>query len=1168
MHQNQDKNSIDILLHEVLQGTGPIECSGLSGSDRSYLVSKLFQSLNRPLFVVLPSPGECETFINDLRYFAPSECPVIHFPIYNITPFKFLSYHNETAADRIRSLYRMVVENNPMIVVTTVEALLQKLIPRDELCGYAELLMVDEDLDRDVLIEKLVSGGYVRSMIVEEPGDFCVRGGIVDILTPLYPDPIRIEFFGDTIESLRFFSAETQRTKHQIREAVILPAREIILKKENVSTVTSRIRTAAADVDLQVTQVRAMVDRIKSEGIFPGIESLISIVYDQLSTFFDYIPRGSRMILIEPEKLIQSADEVWEQAEHHFIQAREKGKFCVKPICLYMKWQEARQQLTKFNPILFRMLPLIRSNRSAVHASMQFHYQVGSNSELTSRLMHHNETENLFQPLSSLIEENNQTGRQTVMVCRTVSQADRLASLLAPYGLKPPVVDKFPENLGGGAAISLGSVSKGFAWPEAALVLIAEDEIFGIRRRRKKSTHRKVHTELLSFEELKQDDLVVHSEHGIGRYNGLVKLKLDGTANDFLLIVYRDDDKLYLPVDRMNMVQKYMGVDGITPVLDKMGGKSWDRLKKKVKKSVEKIAGELLKLYASRKVQVGHEFSTPGSWFQEFEAGFPYEETADQLKAIDQVLQDMESERPMDRLVCGDVGYGKTEVALRASFLAVHDGKQVAVLVPTTVLAEQHYETFLERYEHYPVTIECLSRFRTSKEQKRIVEDLKHGKVDIVIGTHRLLQKDVAFRDIGLLVIDEEQRFGVRHKEILKQLRKTVDVLALTATPIPRTLHMSLMGVRDISVISTPPEDRRPIITYISEFDESVIKDAVRRELKRNGQIFFVHNSINTMGSMANYLRELVPELRLGTAHGRLDEQELERTMMQFVRKEIDLLVCTTIIESGLDIPSANTIIVNRADRFGLAQMYQLRGRVGRSEEQAYAYLFIPKDTSLSKDSQKRLKVLMEYCDLGSGFQIAMNDMRIRGGGSILGASQSGHIAAVGYDMFLKLMEEAVSDLKGTPIQEGLEPEINMTMSAFIPEHYVPDIDQRLSIYRRLSRASELRDLSDFRDELKDRFGELPVETENLLLKIMLKTLCVQAGVRRLDVVGSYLALVFSEAHQKNPFGIVDLLTSGRKDVEFTPDHVLKVRLSKRTQRGQVAEIKNVLKEIFQRVNG
>jgi transcription-repair coupling factor (superfamily II helicase) len=716
-------------------------------------------------------------------------------------------------------------------------------------------------------------------------------------------------------------------------------------------------------------------------------------------------------------------------------------------------------------------------------------------------------------------------------------------------------------------ALCTGRITDGFVWPGAGLAVITEKEIFGSTFRKRPKPSPRVQTQLLAIEDLTQDDLVVHQEHGIGQYQGLVKLKLGGSTNDFLLIVYKAGDKLYLPVDRMGMIQKYMGVDGIAPVLDKLGGKSWERVKERVKHSTEKIAGELLKLYAARQVEKGMEFFVPERSFREFEAAFPYEETPDQYKAIEDVVQDMARTRPMDRLVCGDVGYGKTEVALRASFVAVNNNKQVAVLVPTTVLAEQHFATFQQRFERLPIIVESLNRFRSPARQREIIRRLKEGKIDIVVGTHRLLSRDVEFKDLGLLILDEEQRFGVKHKEKLKRLRRNVDVLALTATPIPRTLHLSLMGIRDISLISTPPEQRHPIVTYVTEYDDATVKEAIAKELKRGGQIFFVHNHVSSIDRMAGKLRQLVPEVRLAVAHGQMKEDELETVMVSFMNKEIDMLVCTTIIESGLDISAANTILINRADRFGLAQIYQLRGRVGRSDEQAYAYLFIPADSVMTKDAQKRLKVLMEHSDLGSGFQIAMSDLKIRGGGTILGASQSGHIAAVGYDMFLKLMETSMAELKGEKTLDPLDPEINIPLSAFLPESYMPDIDQRLTAYRRLAKMNDPRDISEFKAEMVDRFGEIPTETVNLLMKIMLRILSVNAGAKRLDLGERQLVLYFSTEHQQNPMALIDLATRQPDKMSFTAGDALKVSLSATTPTAMLAQAKNILKEIAQHVN-
>jgi transcription-repair coupling factor (superfamily II helicase) len=1169
--QNQEIISYNNLIEQLTERERSIECIGFSGSEKAYLIAKIFSQLKVPLLVVASSTKQAEQFIEDLRFFAgDQELPILFFPPYNILPFKFLSYHNETAGHRIRVLYQLLEEIAPAVVVTTVGALLQKLVPRHEISRYAELVIAGEEIERDYLVSKLISGGYVKTAIVEEPGDFSIRGGIIDIFSPLYPDPLRIEFYGDFVESLRFFSASSQRQLKSIHEAVILPAKEVILDKQLLPTIISSIRVLANELDVPVTHTRKVIDQLRNDEALSGIESLIPLIYPQLDTLFDYIPQNSLIVTLNQEDLEKTADETEERVLNNYTSACDEKRLCVAPGALYQKWSQTSAVLLEKNPLVFKMLEVSKSQHPPQVRPLQFNVTIADNSDLSMALKNPTEKENLFQPLVDWLGDKVRSGGTALAVCRTESQADRLQSLLDAYGLSMKRLKDFSQvqNNQGQLCVCIGQVSGGFVWPAQLLALVTDDEIFGVRHQRRKYTKPRPRTQLLDMQELKKNDLIVHDDHGIGQYGGLEKLKVEGLTNDFLVLVYKAGDKLYLPVDRMSVVQKYMGVDGVTPVLDTLGGKSWEKVKSRIKKSAEKIAGELLKLYARRKIDRGYPFAAPDAYLNEFEAGFAFEETVDQHKAIEDTLADMQSPTPMDRLVCGDVGYGKTEVALRAAFLAVNDGKQVAVLVPTTILAEQHFATFSSRFERYPINIACLSRFRSGRMQRAIVNDLKAGKVDIVIGTHRLLQKDIAFNDIGLLVLDEEQRFGVKHKEKLKQFRSSVDVLALTATPIPRTLHLSMVGVRDISIISTPPEYRKSIITYICEFDDAVIADAIKKELGRQGQIFFVHNNIQTIDKIADKLRRLVPEVRLEVAHGRMDENRLEEVMFLFMNKEIDLLVCTTIIESGLDIASANTIIVNRADRFGLAQMYQLRGRVGRSDEQAYAYLLIPHESVLGKDAQKRLKVLMEHSDLGSGFQIAMSDLKIRGGGTILGASQSGHIAAVGYDMFLKLMESSIAELKGEAVVEALEPEINVNLSARLSEHYIPDIDQRMSAYRRLARMTELQQIADFKSELIDRFGHLPDEAANLLLKIILKVMARKAGVSRLDLMNQKMVLHFSESHQSNPAAMVDMIMGAPKRFELSPEYVLKARLTSHNITTQLAQAKNLLKDIAQRVNG
>lgn len=1173
--QPQEAGPVQAVYEMLEQGAGRVSCTGAVGAERAYMLSHISRRLKRPVFVVVSGISEGEGLVQDLDFFSGTDdaLPVYLFPPYNILPFKRVAYHNETAARRIRILYQMAAGADiPAIVVAPVETLLQGIIPRQELCDYAELLMVNEETDRDRLVEKLNAGGYAHTAMVEEPGEYSIRGGIMDIFSPMYDDPLRIEFFGETVESMRFFSASTQRKTGSVSEAVVLPAREAILYKHQVSEVLDRARTQRINAGLDRAAEDEFVNRLRNEGVFAGIESLLPLIYPRPDTVFDYLSDRTLIVEYDAPGIEKAAVKKEDLAAQNYVSACRDNRMCVPPEQIYQEWQTAKTMVESRQCLGFHPVGVGLSESGFHGDEGVFELGVRDNSNIESTLRGVKSGDRILKPLADWVENNRISGCSTLMVCRSKAQAERLLDLTEGYGIEPKVIESVSEmHLSEGSpAICIGRLSGGFVWPEQRLAVITDREIFGtrVKQRSRRENRQPVQSALLDFAELKAGDLVVHSDHGIGKYLGLEKITVEGITSDFLVLEYRGGDRLFLPVDRMDMVQKYMGVDGAVPVIDRLGGTSWGRVKARARKSVEKIAGELLDLYAERKVRRGHSFSSPDSYYKDFEAGFPYEETPDQLRAISEVAADMESSAPMDRLICGDVGYGKTEVALRAAFKAVNDGKQVAVLVPTTLLAEQHYRTFTERFERYPVNIESLSRFRSKKKQKEIVKELCEGRLDIIIGTHRLLQKDVEFKELGLIIIDEEQRFGVKHKEKLKRMRSTVDVLSMTATPIPRTLHLSMLGVRDISVITTPPELRQPIISYISEFDPAVISEAVRSEMERGGQIFFVHNNINTIWNMSRRIKEMVPEVRMGVAHGRLAEEELEQVMYQFINREIDMLVSTTIVESGLDIPNANTMIINRADRMGLAQLYQLRGRVGRAETQAYAYLIVPREAAMSRDAQKRLRVVMEHSDLGAGFQIALNDLKIRGGGSALGISQSGHIAAVGYDMFLKLMEEAVSRLKGEEVAEPLEPEINIPVSVYIPESYMPDINQRMAAYRRLARMGELKEVSDFRTELADRYGDLPEEAVNLLLKIMLRILAARAGVKRLDLTHDVMSMSFSEMHQKNPHGILELIAKNPDFYRFTPDHSLYVRMARTGGiNGLMNQAKKILMEIATYVN-
>ncbi len=1135
------------------------------GSHKAYFTAKLFSTLDHPLVVILPDPKKARVFLDDLAFFMPNDDErIIYFPGYNILPGKSLSYHRETSTSRLAALSKIIeAGTQKYLLVTHVDTLLQNLIPRKIISDVSELVMVNEEIDRDGLVDNLEAGGYSRVTLVEDPGEYAVRGGILDVFSPGEEKPVRIEFFGDLVESIRCFSPFTQRGTKELTETIIVPATEAVISKDALPHVLARLRQAGARAGLSAAHVRDYVTLTREFGRFPGIESMLSIVYENLDTLFDYLPNQTAFLMDDPDLLTARSEDFKTKARLNFETVTQENRLCASPQSLYLNWEQVREKVNSYQSYAFKSVVL--ETDKAFARVVEFPY--ADNLDLTAQLRGQSRAETPLAPLVEWLEDHREQQKAVLFVVNQDSQAKRLASLLAPYGIEPAACKDFlsflPEKTG--IYYTIGSLSTGFVPGLENMALVTENEIFGKKRiRRHKSAHRNLKTEFIAPEELKNGDIVVHLEHGVGQYEGLCSLTVQGISQDFLLLVYQDDDKLYLPVDRMEMIGKYIGVDGYKPVLDKIGSKAWVKSKAKAKAEVEKMAADLLDLYAKRRVAKGFSFSRPDNYYNDFEASFPYEETRDQLRAIDDVHLDMEKDTPMDRLVCGDVGYGKTEVAIRAAFKAVNDGKQVALVVPTTILAEQHLHTFRERFKNYPVEIQCLSRFRKRKEQIDILKRTAAGNVDIVIGTHRLLQKDVDFNALGLLVIDEEQRFGVKHKETLKKKRSAVDVLALTATPIPRTLHMSLTGMRDISVITTPPAARQPIISYISKYEDAIIKDGVSRELARNGQVFFVHNNIKTIFKTAENLRAIVPEAKIGVAHGRLAESELEKVMLQFINREINVLVCTTIIESGLDIPFANTMIINKAERFGLSQIYQLRGRIGRGDHQAYAYLFISDEAKLTKDAKKRLSALMEHKDLGSGFQIAMKDLQIRGAGTALGASQSGHIAAVGYDMFLKLLDLAVKDLKGEDVLDPLDPEINVSMSSGFPDDYIESVEQRLTLYRRLSRLTKVSDIADMKKELLDRYGKLPKPAENMLLKIMLRVYAIQAGVKRLDVSPNTLTMEFSPAHMSKNLAQVGVALDKIADYKYIKKESIRIQLSRKRNNISRAllETKNILKAI------
>jgi transcription-repair coupling factor (superfamily II helicase) len=1006
-----------------------LRVAGLAGSSRPLVIAQLLQSHPRPAVIVVRSMADAHRWAQDLKFFG---APVLEFPEREPRLWRG-GHHREADAERA-VIARRLAAGEPVVVVATPAGLDTTLPAPAEFSARTLRIGVGDRLERELLLEAFETAGYERAETVVEVGQWSVRGGIVDAFVPSYPSPVRLEFFGDDVESIRRFDPTTQRSTDALDELLVLPL------------------------------------------VAPADET------DGAAHLLDYVPATAPVILDAPALLDETSEET-------------PGR---------------------------RPLRAVLGERPRVELELV----AGTGAEHVLDTQEVPRFTGHFAQLTEALGRWRAEGFTVRLVVADEHQAEHLRQILRDHDAEVPIAGAIdaPES----PAIVVGECSAGIAISAVGLVLLTEAEIFGARRRALRRPKYQRGAALTAFTDLAVGDLVVHEDHGIGRYLGLRTMSVGDREGDFLLLEYSEGGRLYVPVERLDLVSKYLGGDEGAAKLDRMGGASWQRVKESVRAALREMAEGLLKLYAQRAVAEGHPFTADSPWQREFEAAFRFEETPDQLRAIEEVKRDMQTGRPMDRLVAGDVGYGKTEVALRAAFKAVGDGYQVAVLVPTTVLAQQHWSTFSDRFGPFPAKVELLSRFRSPKEQRAVVEGLRQGTVDVVIGTHRLLSKDVAFKNLGLMIIDEEHRFGVAHKERMKQLRASVDVLALTATPIPRTLYMSLSGVRDMSVIETPPLDRLPIETVVRRFSKAVIKEALERELQRGGQVFFVHNRVQSLTSMTRFIQELVPDARVIMGHGQMNERELEATMVRFVSGQADILVSTAIVESGLDIPSSNTIIINRADRFGLAQLYQLRGRVGRERLQAFCYLLVPADGRVDDEAQRRLRALQELTELGSGFKLALRDLEIRGAGNLLGAEQHGHIAAVGYDLYSKLLAEAVQELRGDRTGVAVEPVISVSVEGFLPEEYVPEVNQRLAFYKRLAGAAGDDELADLRAELQDRFGPLPEPAEQLVDIVRIRIAARVLGVERVEAGEGKAVITFSPGTSIEPQRLVAAIQASR----------------------------------------
>jgi transcription-repair coupling factor (superfamily II helicase) len=1135
--------AFDVLFNRIGRGEKEFRISGLQGSAKSLLVSILFRRTEKTLIVISPTEKEAFNIFRDISFFLDGETERIFlYPPWDILSTDIFAFQREVELSRIEILYHLLARETS-IVILPLRSMMQKVMPRAVFRDYVETISIGDIVERDQLVSKLLEGGYTRVTLVEEKGEFSLRGHVIDIFPPAAARPVRMEFVGDELESIREFDTVSQRSKGEVVEFILLPTREVILSDERKQRAIRNIKHRANALELPRMVKRRLVETMENDAVSSVNPLFIPMFYESLQSFFDYLPEDSVMIFDNLLAIKQTEERIENEIDRFLMKASSEEKFHLEKASSYLTGEEWQGRCEAFRHI---HLDELIFGTGGDCETIQMDAIVNPLTKIGAT----REEKGVLRPVVEQIKEWVQDGNLVTFLCSGQEEMHRMDHLLNQYvlsagtGKGPFLTDIDQRGRRGSLSLREGRITAGFHLPDLKLVIITDEEIFGRKVSRRSVRSVREGYFLKSFGELKEGDYVVHTDHGIGVYRGLQKLHVGGIENDFLLLEYLEGDKLYLPVDRLDQIQRYLGPEDFVPRIDRLGGASWDAVKERVKKSVREVAEELVSVYAAREVMEGYTFSQPDRIYDEFCSTFEFEETPDQARSIEDVHLDMSSAKPMDRLICGDAGFGKTEVALRASFRAAMDGKQVAVLVPTTILAEQHFQNFSRRLKDYPIRVEVLNRLKTKAEQKKIIEGVRKGTVDILIGTHRILQNDITFKELGLVVVDEEQRFGVTHKEKLKKLRTLVDVLTLTATPIPRTLHLSLVGIRDLSIINTPPENRLPVKTYVIEFDEDIIQEAIRKEIKRDGQIFFLHDRVQSIFRMAAFIEKLVPEAVIEVVHGRMKAKEIEKAMTNFIRRNCDVLVCTSIVASGLDIPSANTMIINRADRFGLAQLYQLRGRVGRSKEEAYAYLLVPKGAMLSRDAQRRFRVIMDFTEPGSGFRIASNDLEIRGTGNILGTSQSGHISAVGYELYTDLMEKTIREIKGEPVpEEEIKPEIHLNLPAFIPEGYMADVNRRLVTYKRLSMAHTDNVLMEIREELMDCFGYIPPEIENLFEVIRIRNLVKVVKGTKMGYDGKHMSIFFHRGSPMDPLKIVRMSRGKMKDVRLTPDLKLYVSM-------------------------
>lgn len=1104
LRQNEGFNH---LLECMNKGQYPLSAYGLSESGKSYLINGIFENRENSIVIVTHSDIEAKNLYEDLSLYSTE---VYYFPVREVVFYNIDAISGDLRWARLKVIKEILQSKDKKIIITSIDALTSLYTPREYYFNYSMNISQGSELDLKGLSKKLTECGYERVEAVEGKGEFSYRGGILDVFPPTSVYPYRIELFGDEVDSIRTFNTESQRSIEKIKSFEIFPAKEIIINSEVQEKASEKIKEELNNIldnaskndneriEKLTNIVRKNLEALKESYTFETVDSYLPYFYDKPESLFDYL-EGYLFIVDDIKRCNGKIDSIYYEFNENYTAFLQRGDILPSQNKLLLDKEDFSIKLNREN--------VITINAFLENTDLISTYEdIGFNQVTLSH--YHGQLDLLIDD----IKDKKNKGYRTVILSGTRVRGERLVETLRDRDVESVYRDIIEEIKPGEVVITFGNLLKGFEYPDLNLCVISDKEVFGEAKRKltKKVAQRKGVSKIRSFAELKAGDYVVHANHGIGVFKGIKQIEVAGSTRDYLDIVYDKGDKLYVPVDQLDLVQKYIGSEGKTPKVNKLGGAEWQKAKAKVRKSINEIAEDLVKLYAARSTLSGYKYAKDTEWQRQFEDEFPYEETPDQLTSLEEIKHDMESDKPMDRLLCGDVGYGKTEVAIRAAFKAVMDGKQVAFLVPTTILAEQHYKNFIKRFSDFPVKIDMISRFRTAKQQKATLQALKEGNVDILIGTHRLVSKDIVFKDLGLLIIDEEQRFGVAQKEKIKGLKKNIDVLTLSATPIPRTLHMSLTGVRDISVIETPPEERYPIQTYVVEQNDQLIRDAILREIGRDGQVYFVYNRVGTIQDMANYIKDLVPECKVGIIHGQMTEKELEKEMIAFMNKEYNVLVCTTIIETGIDIPNVNTMIVHDSDKMGLSQLYQLRGRVGRSNRIAYAYFIYTKDKVLTEVAEKRLKALKDFTELGSGFKIAMRDLEIRGAGNMMGSSQHGHMATIGYDLYCRMLEDTVKLIKGEIDKEPVETTVDIKVDAYVPSRYIEDEIQKIEVYKKIAAISNIEDYEYIKEELEDRYSNIPEAVYNLMDIAYIKSLAKSLSIEEIKEMPKEIRFKFS----------------------------------------------------------